>query len=136
MSLYEDEYDSDWDALDKDEATERAYAIGVAEKLGEYNREELEAVYDEMDTSYNKSLVELAYREGRQEATEAAERANADGDAVWAELVEGEAVTVDPDDRPTGGRDGLPEALETSDVLDRQEVDSTDIVDRPEFLDR
>jgi len=103
MSLYEDEYDSDWDALDKDEATERAYAIGVAEKLGEYNREELEAVYDEMDTSYNKSLVELAYREGRQEATEAAERANADGDAVWAELVEGEAVTVDPDDRPTGG---------------------------------
>jgi S-adenosylmethionine synthetase len=33
MSLYEDEYDSDWDALDKDEATERAYAIGVAEPV-------------------------------------------------------------------------------------------------------
>lgn len=134
MSLYEREYGTGWQTLDKDEATERAYAIGVAEKLGEYNREELEAIYDQMDSSYNKSMVELAYREGRQEANEAAR--GSDGDAVWAQLVEGETVTVDPEDRPTGGRTGLPEALEPNEVLDRQEVDSTDIVDRPEFLDR
>lgn len=136
MSLYANEYDDDWDTLDRDEATERAYAIGVAEKLGEFNREELEAVYDEMDTSYNKSMVELAYREGRQEAAEAAKQSDENGQAVWAELVEGEETYVEPEEPPTGGRDGLPKALEPNEVLDRQEVDSTDIVDRPEFLDR
>ncbi len=135
MSFYEDEYGTDWTRLDRDEATERAYAIGVAERLGEFDREELEAVYDEMDTSYDKSMVELAYSEGRQEASEAT-GANTDGEAVWAELVEGETVTVDPEDVPTGGRDGLPEALDSSDVLNRKDVDSTDVVDRPEFLDR
>ena len=35
MGLYEREYGTDWTTLDKDEATERAYALGVAESLGE-----------------------------------------------------------------------------------------------------
>ncbi|WP_018257005.1 hypothetical protein [Halomicrobium katesii] len=135
MSLYHAEYD-EWDALDKDEATERAYAIGVAERLGEYNREELEAIYDEMATNYNRSMVELAYREGRQEARAAVESTDADGDAVWADLVEGETILVDPDDRPTGGRDGLPSALDPTELLDRQDVDSTEALDLPDFLDR
>ena len=136
MSRYDAEYGRDWDALDRDEATERAYALGVAEKLGEFDRDELEAVYGEMDTSYDESMVELAYREGRREATAVAERADADRAAVWAELVEGETVTLDPDDLRTGGRDGLPEALEPSEVLDRQSVDSTEVVDRPKFLEK
>lgn len=135
MNRYKQAYGTDWTALDKDEAVERAYAIGVAEKLGEYNREELQAVYDEMDTSYNKSMVELAYEEGRREASATASHVD-DGQAVWTELVEGEKTYVEPDDVPTGGRDGLPEALEPSEVLDKQEVDSTDVVDRPGFLDR
>ncbi|WP_372479797.1 hypothetical protein ACAH01_15540 [Halomicrobium sp. HM KBTZ05] len=135
MSLYHAEYD-EWDALDKDEATERAYAIGVAERLGEYNREELEAIYDEMGTNYNRSMVELAYREGRQEARAAAESTDADGDAVWADLVKGETILVDPDERPTGGRDGLPSALDPTELLDRQDVDSTEALDLPDFLDR
>lgn len=135
MSLYDAEFD-DWDTLEKDEATERAYAIGVAEKLGEYNREELEAIYDQMGTNYNKSMVELAYREGRQEATAAAKAADEDGAAVWADLVKGETTVIDPDDRPTGGRDGLPEALEPSELLDKQDVDSTEALDLPDFLER
>ncbi|MFB6075301.1 MAG: hypothetical protein ABEJ89_09830 [Haloarculaceae archaeon] len=135
MNHYETAYGTDWDALDRDEATERAYAIGVAERLGEYNREELEAVYAEMDTNYDRSMVELAYQEGRNEAAEVAGETT-DGDAVWCDLVEGEATVVDPDRRPTGGRDGLPEALDPSEVLDRMEPDSTEALDRPEFLDR
>ncbi|MBV0924241.1 hypothetical protein KTS45_08510 [Halomicroarcula limicola] len=136
MSRYEREFETDWDALDKDAATDRAYAIGVAERLGEYNREELEAIYVEMDSAYHRSMVELAYDEGRNEAKAAAESGSADADAVWAELVEGETVTLDEDDLPTGGRDGLPEALEPSELLDRQSVDSTEAVDRPDFLER
>ncbi|MBV0902493.1 hypothetical protein [Haloarcula salina] len=136
MSLYEREFDTGWDALDKDEATDRAYAIGVAERLGEFNREELEAIYAEMNSAYHKSMVELAYDEGRNEAKRAAETTSADREALWNDLVTGETVYVDEDDVPTGGRDGLPSALEKSELLDRQSVDSTETVDRPDFLER
>jgi hypothetical protein len=134
MSLYEQKYGTDWDTLDKDAATERAYAIGVAEKLGEYNREELEAIYDQIDTAYNQSMVELAYSEGRQEAADVAS-SQSESDP-WDELVEGDTVYVEPENIPTGGRDGLPEALGPSEILDKQDVDSTEVVDRPEFLDK
>lgn len=136
MSRYEREFDTGWDSLDKDEATTRAYAIGVAERLGEHNREELKAVYAEMDSAYHRSMVELAYEEGRNEAKAATAPDNADADAIWAELVEGEVRVVDPDDVPEGGRDSLPDALDSGELLDRQEVDSTEAVDRPDFLDR
>ncbi|MFC7026986.1 hypothetical protein ACFQJ5_04365 [Halomicroarcula sp. GCM10025324] len=136
MSLYERKYDTGWDALEKDEATDRAYAIGVAERFGEYNREELEAIYHEMDSAYHRSMVELAYDEGRNEAKEAATAGDPDKEAVWAELVEGEKTYVHVDDAPTGGRDGLPKALEPTELLDRQDVDSTEATSRPGFLDR
>lgn len=135
MSRYDREFGSGWDTLEKDGATDRAYAIGVAERLGEYNREELEEIYAEMDTAYDRSMVELAYEEGRNEAKEIGASAS-DADAVWAELVEGEKIYVEPDELPTRGRDGLPAALEQTELLDKQDVDSTDVVDRPKFLDR
>jgi len=135
MSRYEREFDTGWEALDKDDATTRAYAIGVAERLGEGNREELEAIYAEMDSAYHRSMVELAYEEGRNEAKAAADTDSDDADAVWAELVQGEVTTVDPDDIPEG-RESLPDALDSGELLDRQDIDSTEAVDRPEFLDR
>jgi len=135
MSRYEREFDTGWDSLEKDDATTRAYAIGVAERLGEGNRDELEAIYAEMDSAYHRSMVELAYEEGRNEAKAAADPDD-DADAVWAELVQGETTVVDPDDIPERGRDRLPDALDSGELLDRQEVDSTEAVDRPDFLDR
>ncbi|WP_123536624.1 hypothetical protein [Halosimplex salinum] len=135
MGLYEQEYDTSWGALDRDEATERAYALGVAERLGEYNREEFEAVHDEMDTAYAKSMVELAFREGKNEARDAVPD-GADDDQVWRELVEGETVVVDEDDLPTGGRDGLPEAVDKFEGIEKPNPDEIDATDRPDFLDR
>lgn len=136
MSRYEREFDTGWDSLDTDDATTRAYAIGVAERLGERNREELEAIYAEMESAYHRSMVELAYDEGRNEAKAAAESGAASADAVWAELVEGEVTVVDPDDATEAGRDSLPDALDSGELLDRQAVDSTEAVDRPDFLER
>ncbi len=136
MSHYNQDFDTDWASLDKEDATTRAYAIGVAERLGEFNREELHAIYDEMDSAYHRSIVELAYEEGRNEAQAAADPDNADGDAVWAELVQGETVTVDPEAIPERRRDSLPDALDSGELLDRQDVDSTETVERPDFLDR
>ena len=134
MSRYEREFDTGWDTLDKDEATTRAYAIGVAERLGEFNRDELEAIYAEMDSAYNRSMVELAYEEGRNEAKTATE--SDDADDIWAELVQDEVTTVDPESVPEPERESLPDALDSGELLDRQDVDSTEAVDRPDFLDR
>ncbi|QLH80436.1 hypothetical protein [Halosimplex pelagicum] len=136
MGLYEEKYDTSWTSLDRDEATERAYALGVAESLGEYDREEFEAVHDEMDTAYTKSIVELAFREGKNEGREAAPAGDDDEAAVWDELVEGETVTVDAEDLPTGGRDGLPEAVDKFEGLERPDPDEIDATDRPDFLDK
>jgi hypothetical protein len=135
MSRYEREFDTGWESLGKDDATTRAYAIGVAERLGEGNRDELEAIYAEMESAYHRSMVELAYEEGRNEAKAAAGN-SPDADAIWAELVEGEVTTVDPSDVEERGRDSLPDALGSGELLDKQAVDSTEAVDRPDFLDR
>jgi hypothetical protein len=136
MGLYDREYDTEWTSLDRDEATERAYALGVAESLGEYNREEFEAVHDEMDTAYDQSMVELAFREGKTEGREARPAADDGEEAVWNDLVEGETVTVDEDDVPTGGRDGIPEAVDKIDAIERPDPDEIEATDRPDFLDR
>ena len=136
MGLYEEHYGTGWATLDKDEATERAYALGVAESLGEYNRDEFEAVHDKMDTAYNTSIVELAFREGKNDGREAAPAGDADENDVWRALVEGETGAVDEDDLPTGGRDGIPEAVEKFEALDRPNPDEIDATDRPDFLDK
>jgi hypothetical protein len=136
MGLYDRAYGTDWTDLDRDEATERAYALGVAESLGEYDRDEFEAVHDEMGTAYDQSVVELAFREGKNEAREARALGDDDDeDDVWAQLVEG-AVPVDEDDLSTGGRDGLPESLDTLDVVEKSDPGDVEATDRPDFLDR
>jgi len=137
MGLYDEQYGTGWTTLDRDEATERAYALGVAEALGEYNREEFEAVHAEPSTAYGKSMVELAFREGKNEGREYEPPADADTDrAAWADLVEGETVTVDEDDVPTGGRDGIPEAVDKIDAIEKPNPDEVDATERPDFLDK
>jgi hypothetical protein len=136
MSRYERAYGTDWDSLDKDEAITRAYALGVAASVSEYHPEELEAIRAEMDTTYDRSVVDLAFDEGKNEARELRDQKEDDSAPVWAELVEGETVTVDPDEIPTGGPGRLPEAIDKMEALERPERDSTDAVDRPDFLER
>jgi hypothetical protein len=135
MSNYERTYGTDWDSIDKDEAIDRAYALGVLASLGEYHREELERVRREMNTTYNKSVVDLAFDEGRNEARDVTAEGRTQ-QAVWAELIEGETVTVDEERVPTGGRDGLPSAIDMMDALDRPKPDKNEAVERPEFLER
>ena len=133
MNRYERVYGTDWEELDENEAIDRAYALGVAASLGEYHRDELEAIRDEMTTAYNRSVVDLAFDEGKNEGREVEAE---ESETVWNELVIGEEVTIDPDELPTGGRNGLPEAVDRMDALDLPDRDSTDALDLPEFLDR
>ncbi|PSP84789.1 hypothetical protein BRC83_04950 [Halobacteriales archaeon QS_1_68_17] len=141
MTLYEREYGTDWDALDRDEATARAFALGVAATVGQSDREELEAIYAEMETSYERSIVELAYEEGKQKAHDSRRRSDAggtDAESVWEDLV----VVDDVPDRdesdadPTGpGPASLPPALSIADLLDRHEAELSQ-TNLPEFLER
>jgi hypothetical protein len=135
VTRYERTYGTDWETLDIDAAVDRAYGIGVGERLGDDDRPELERIYAAFDTAYEKSLIELAYDEGRSEAMEAASENDTD-DELWHDLVAGEPATVDTEDVPTGGREGLPTALDVSEVLDLTSPDSTERLDLPEFLDR
>jgi len=135
MSRYERAFGTDWTDLDPDEAIERAYALGVAASLDEYHPDELEAIRAEMDTPYAKSVVDLAFDEGKTEALSASPESDEDT-AVWSELVEGETVVVDPEDVPTGGKQGLPDAIAKIEALDRPEMDRSEAVELPDFLEK
>lgn len=135
MSRYERAFDTDWESLTEDEAVDRAYALGVAASLGEYHPDELEALREEADSAYARSLVDLAFDEGKNEGKTVDSEASGD-DEVWNDLVSGETVTVKQDEIPTGGRSGLPEAMDVGDVLDLPDIDRTEAIDLPEFLER
>lgn len=133
MSFYQSTYGTDWTHLTLDEATERAYALGVADRLGQDNRREVQRIYDSMDSGYGRNMIELAFVEGRREAEALVdERGHAH---VWSKLVE-DTDPVTPDTLSSGSRDSLPEALTSTDFLKRTDVDSRKATRRPEFLDR
>ena len=126
MTRYESAFDTEWEQITPDEAAEHAYAIGVAELLGEDNRSHLHRLLEAMDTGYTRGLVELAYQEGRTEAKRQGR------DDVWETL-------VDVDDNveqsaPVPSR--LPRILELCERVRRRDVDSRAMTERPGFLDR
>lgn len=134
--MYEETYGTDWDSLDRDEAMSRAFAIGVAASLGHDYADEYEQIVQSMDTSYNRSIVELAFEEGKNKAKKKQYESDDGEEAVWSELVEGETVTVDKDEVPTGGQNRLPAALDKASILDRPDADSRDRVSKPDFLEK
>jgi len=136
MGRYDRAYGTDWDSLGRDEAIDRAYALGVAASLGEYHPDELDRIRAEMSSAYQKSVVDLAFEEGRNEARKYDAPEADDGEPVWADLVEGEKTTVDEDGTPTGGPLGLPEALDKLEALDRPEMDDRGAQELPDFLER
>jgi hypothetical protein len=133
--MYDRTYGTDWDTLEKADATERAFALGVAAVLGEPQPDEYERILETAANSYDRSIVELAYQEGKRKASGRRDEID-DAETVWQSLVEddGPKTTVDEDDVPTGGRDGLPAALDDLALLDRPLDDELDRERLPEFL--
>ncbi|MFB6268488.1 MAG: hypothetical protein ABEH83_00990, partial [Halobacterium sp.] len=144
--MYDDAFDRDWDGdeLDREDAIWRAYALGVAAALGDRNPEE----YRQLVAAAGRSLVEMAYDEGKSSAAEldsqlASGAADIDPSefpsrerAVWSKLITyrqegGGDITVTSD----GDRMSLPEFLEHVDVsaLDRDDLERLRL---PEFLSR
>ncbi|QKG92993.1 hypothetical protein HPS36_09015 [Halorubrum salinarum] len=88
--MYDRTFGTEWDDLSREEAVERAFALGVAAGVDSPRPEELERVLEAFPGGYDQSIVELAYDEGRTKALEAAaERDDPDDEAVWRSLVDG-----------------------------------------------
>jgi hypothetical protein len=136
MSKYEQSYGTDWQTLDVDEAVDRAYALGVAASMGEYHPDELEAIRKEVGSAYERSVVDLAFDEGKNEGKELDIDEKTAGTDAWEALVDEEPVTLDREDIPTGGRSGIPEAVDKIDAIELPDLDSTEPIDKPDFLER
>ena len=130
MTRYEEAFETDWTSITPEEAARHAYAIGVEEELEAQNNAHLHALLEAMDNAYSRSMVELAYKKGRSNAS--AIGSSEQSATVWSTLVEQEHTEqpnlVEP-----------PEFLETITLpptLNRQDIDSAAAARRPEFLDR
>lgn len=145
--MYEDSFSTNWDGddLDREEAIWRAYALGVAAALGEQNPEE----YRQLVAATGRSLVQMAYDEGKSSAADLDSRLAsgvADEDvhdfpsrerAVWSKLITyrqegGDDLVVDSGERD---RMDLPELLDRVDInsLDRDDLSRLRL---PDFLSR
>lgn len=144
--MYEDSFSRDWDGddLDREEAVWRAYALGVAAALGEQNRDE----YRELVAAVGRSLVEMAYDEGKTSAANldsrlAAGEADVDEtefpsreDAVWSKLISQQQAEGD---QVAGAGSDDPERMDLPEFLERVDFDSVgrEDLDRlrlPDFL--
>jgi hypothetical protein len=141
MSLYEDRFDTDWDTLDREEAMERAFALGVAAALGERNEDEFEAIHDTMGSNYDASIVELAYQEGKNEATQHRRQVDDDDQDVFEFVVNEELEDAEQPDRDEGGDDepaeratDLPSAIDETEATDPPDLDPEQ-TDYPDFLE-
>lgn len=125
--MYLDEYGTEWDRLDVESAIERAYALGVAETLGEAHPGEFDRLTEAVGSAHERALVELAYDKGRNRGREAP--TDTDTETVYAGLVnddERERVTV------TRTQD-LPKALRSLRLLEPP-ADGLDRIRLPRFL--
>jgi hypothetical protein len=143
--MYEDRFDTDWrpEEMTREEAVWRAYALGVAAALGDQHPGE----YRKLVTATGRSLVEMAYDEGKTEAADMdSDLAASDSDedeldfpdretAVWSKLIsyreeEGDEIHAG---RGRRERDDLPDFLRRIDLdsVDREDLDKLRL---PEFL--
>lgn len=93
--MYDRTFGTEWDELTREEAVRRAFALGVAAGVGNRRPAELERVMEAFPSAYDRSLVELAYDEGRTEALDAADGAD-DPEEVWESLVDESGAPREP----------------------------------------
>ena len=103
--MYDRTFGTEWDELTREEAVRRAFALGVAAGVGNRRSAELDRVMEAFPSAYDRSLVELAYDEGRTKALDAGDAAD-DPEEVWETLVDAAGT---PRESPVGA--ALPGAI-------------------------
>ncbi|MFP8954615.1 hypothetical protein ACLI4Z_16855 (plasmid) [Natrialbaceae archaeon A-arb3/5] len=142
--MYDRTFGTDWESIDdREEVIRRAFALGVAVRLGESHPDELDRLNGQIETTYGQSFVNIAYQKGRSEADEIQKTTDED-EEVWDSLIDGKTV-LKPPDRSSDDEDDehgdvdeelntVPGALRRVDIDSRPD-DSTDRVKQPSFLD-
>ncbi|WP_418285977.1 hypothetical protein [Halorubrum sp. DTA46] len=126
--MYDRLFGTKWDDITREEAAKRAFALGVAAGIGSPRPEELDRVLSSFQSAYDRSLVELAYDEGRTKAIEATAEADKPED-VWDELVD---PTGTPLTAPVSA--SLPGALTKLTLTDPPEEGPPSSLDLPSML--
>ncbi|MFB6122846.1 MAG: hypothetical protein ABEJ78_05245 [Haloferacaceae archaeon] len=134
--MYDSEYGTDWTDIDRESILERAFALGVASVIDAPNETEYQRLLEAADTTYERSLVELAHNEGKRKARKQ-KTAAADPTEVWTALVgdDAESSTESTDTEDETRPRGLPPALDRvahSSLPD----DGRDNLRLPDFLRR
>lgn len=144
--MYEDRFSTDWDVdeLDRDEAIERAFALGVAAECGE----DYPGEYKRLVTVAGRALVQMAFDDGRSKAKDLRDdlgglRGDADESIefqdrdyhVWSKLITydvGEQTALERHTRPLKRLD-VPGLLQPFD-LSLPQGDDLSRLRLPEFL--
>ncbi len=126
--MYDRTFGTDWtaDALTREEAIERAFALGVAAGCGSARPSELDRVLEAFPSAYDRSIVELAYDEGRTKALGAPAE---DPEVIWNRLV-GTAGTPRQPPLPAA----LPGAITELTLLNRPRTGAPSSLELPTFL--
>lgn len=111
-----DRYFDDKRTDTSDEVLRRAYALGVASVCGDPDEETYDRLRRDSPDTYDESIIELAYDEGRARALNLESDAEAD-EEIWERLVtsefdgEGSSASTASED----AADGLPDAIRSPD---------------------
>ncbi|ADE03502.1 hypothetical protein [Haloferax volcanii] len=137
--MYERVFGTDWRTISDEEAIRRMYALGVSSALGHPNRGEFERIRRQAGTAYGRSVLQLAFEEGKQRVARNESEYDSKQD-VWEALVDEEttpATTGRADvtmQKPTD-KQGIPAAVGRASALDGGGDDFSRIR-LPEFLRR
>ncbi|MFB6089938.1 MAG: hypothetical protein ABEJ97_02660 [Halobellus sp.] len=116
--MYERAFDVGWESLSAEEAVERMYALGIATELGHEYPEERRRLRGLASNAYERSVLDLAFEEGRREVQDVRPDHESD-EAAWEELIE-------TTDSPAPARESL--SVDSSSEV-------PDVVNRPGALD-
>jgi|AntRauMinimDraft_4_1070384.scaffolds.fasta_scaffold00026_25 hypothetical protein len=126
--MYDRLFGTEWEDLSREDAVERAFALGVAAGVGDERPAELDRVLSSFSGAYDRSLVELAYDEGRTKALAAATEADSSTE-VWNELIDPVGAPLTP---PVSA--ALPGALSKLTLTNRPESGPPSSLDFPSML--
>jgi hypothetical protein len=85
--MYERSFGRDWESLSQTEAIRRMYALGVATALGQDVPDEYDRLRAQGATPYARSVLELAFDEGKARASGVRTDYD-DPEDAWEQLVE------------------------------------------------
>ncbi|ELZ33316.1 hypothetical protein C474_04530 [Halogeometricum pallidum JCM 14848] len=137
--MYERAFDVDWDSLSAEEALRRMYALGTAAELGHEYEAERTRILRMATTAYQRSVLDLAYAEGRNAVRDHREEYDSDAE-TWEALIEAKGITVDPETDADADADDepgqhLPDAIGRASMLEL-DVDDLERLRLPKFLRR